>query len=347
MSHKYDPIGKCIYCKRTTVSLSDEHIVPLAFGGDLILPKSSCMDCAERINSQIEQPILRSDWGNFRIKHECPTRNKNKVRPSNVELCKPDGFPMEIPIREYSTIVPLYDFNEARIWSRVPARENDFTMSVLASSNEEVAMQSTRYAEWDQAHRFVAKPYSFARWIAKIGYGYAIAELGDRTFVPIVTNTILGDSEDVFALVGGARSPHTGSLSGTYKLKTSFQIKVLVRRCGMRLVGLLIVRVQLLEPLAIPSYHAVVGIIDYANPQDRQEFERYFVQRAGGNSSRGRSVTLLKRPCEVPRTPCRHTISPSRSLVEALRPNVPGRGKQYRNATLASRRQARLVSSHT
>ena len=134
-------------------------------------------------------------------------------------------------------------------------------------------MQSN-YAEWDQTH-FRAMPHRFARWVAKIGYSYAVAELGSKLFLPIVTDVILGKTEDVFSVVGGSESPHKGVLSGTCDLKTSFQIEVRVKQYGMGLAGLLIVYVQLLEPLAIPSYHVVVGIIDFTNSQHRQEFERY------------------------------------------------------------------------
>src|SRR5271165_2543948 len=56
---KYEPIGRCIYCgaKRYTsndplAKLGDEHIIPLAFGGNLLLPEASCRAC-EKITSRI------------------------------------------------------------------------------------------------------------------------------------------------------------------------------------------------------------------------------------------------------------------------------------------------------
>ncbi len=96
--------------------------------------------------------------------------------------------------------------------------------------------------------------------------------------MPLVTDVILGKSEDVLSIVGGSKSPHKGTLSGTIEVKTSFQIEVRTAQYGMGLVGLLIVHVQLLEPLPIPSYHTVVGIIDFANPKHCEEFEKFRVQ---------------------------------------------------------------------
>ena len=276
MSYKYDPIQRCIYCGTTEGPLGDEHILPLSFGGNLVLPRSSCRECEKTINSQIEGPILQSEWGDFRIRHSFPTRNK-KGRRSTTELHKQDGSKMRVPIHQYSTPVLLYNFGDARILSGSPVRENDFTVSVLASHKDEVAMQ-TKLGEWDRSHSFSIMPYRFARWIGKIGYSYAVAELGHKLFLPIVTDVILGKSEDVFFVVGGSESLYKEDLSGTVEVNTSFRIEVRMKQYGMNLVGLLIVHVQLLEPLAIPSYHAVVGIVDFNNPQHRDEFEKYSVE---------------------------------------------------------------------
>ena len=273
MNHRYAPVKRCIYCGRDDGPLGDEHIVPLAFGGQLILPRSSCRNCEKIINGQIEGPILQSEWGDFRIKHDFPTRNR-QGRRSMSKLRSRDGSTMQIPIGKHSTPVPLYNFRDARILSGRPAREDDFTIAMLASKNDEKAMQ-TKYNQWDRTHAFKAMPIRFARWIAKIGYSYAIAELGGRLFLPLVTDVILGKSEDVLFVVGGSESPHKGTLSGTIELKTGFGIEVRTTQYGMGLVGLLIVNVQLLAPLAIPAYHAVVGIIDFTNPQHCQEFEKF------------------------------------------------------------------------
>lgn len=47
-AHQYPPVDRCIYCGDREVEggLTDEHIVPQSIGGALILPRSSCRECA-------------------------------------------------------------------------------------------------------------------------------------------------------------------------------------------------------------------------------------------------------------------------------------------------------------
>lgn len=59
----YPPLKQCMYCfkKEPDIGkkkLGDEHIIPLALGGNLILKESSCDHCADIINKQIETPHL-------------------------------------------------------------------------------------------------------------------------------------------------------------------------------------------------------------------------------------------------------------------------------------------------
>ena len=42
---KYEPIGRCIYCGKENVPLTDEHIIPLALHGEHLLPKATCIAC--------------------------------------------------------------------------------------------------------------------------------------------------------------------------------------------------------------------------------------------------------------------------------------------------------------
>src|ERR1700730_18119661 len=61
---RYKPVGRCIYCGSLEYStdssrpLAEEHIIPLALGGDRILPEASCRKC-ERITGNFEQMALR------------------------------------------------------------------------------------------------------------------------------------------------------------------------------------------------------------------------------------------------------------------------------------------------
>lgn len=260
--HKYNPIGKCIYCGETnlppgTARFGDEHIIPYAFGGDLILPEASCRKCEHIINKEVETPVLRHEWGNLRATRNFPTRNK-KRRRTHVKLRRRDGSAFRMPIKDYPSPTPLYKFSEARILSGLPygADHLRWTVDMFADHDAEMAAKK-KYPEWDEVHRIKAQPHEFARLIAKIAYGYASAELGVGTFDPIVTDMILGESRDYFYAVGGQWDIEDGITGSDHKMDISLLFKE-----GRLLV---IVDIRLFSQARTPRYHAVVGRIDCKN----------------------------------------------------------------------------------
>lgn len=84
-TYRYRAAGKCIYCG-CTEQLTDEHIVPFALGGNLVLPTASCVACADR-TKKYEQRTLRATLGNVRIRHNFPPAGKRNVQsPSKYQL---------------------------------------------------------------------------------------------------------------------------------------------------------------------------------------------------------------------------------------------------------------------
>src|SRR6266478_5809071 len=81
--------GLCIYCGRTE-ELTDEHVVPFALGGNLILPDASCSEC-NKITSAFEQRVLRGFMQHARVAGHFPTR-RPKERPTTIPIeIKQDG----------------------------------------------------------------------------------------------------------------------------------------------------------------------------------------------------------------------------------------------------------------
>lgn len=202
----------CIYCGAATLPpgvrrFTDEHIIPLALGGNLILREASCTACAKIINQQIETPVLLKEWGYLRIKRNFPSRNKNnkrEKRKTHVKLTRHDGRPLQVGIADYSCPVPLYKFKEARIFSGAPRGDDNFhwSMDILTSHDDEMEMQR-KFPEWNRQHSILSQPYQFARLLAKIAFSYAVAEYGLAGFTPLVVDSILGRSDDYFFTVGG------------------------------------------------------------------------------------------------------------------------------------------------
>ena len=170
-------MGRCIYCGSTEPSsgarrFGDEHVVPLALNGALVLPEASCKSCERVINKEIETQLLTDEWSQFRAKYGLPTR-RPKNRPKTVVLGTLTGGQFHVPVKEYTAPVPLYRFSTARILSGAqPVANSDaWTLNIFVDGDEEVRLQH-RYPHWDRKHIIKPEPYRFARFIAKVAYGF-------------------------------------------------------------------------------------------------------------------------------------------------------------------------------
>ncbi len=275
-THRYAPVGLCIYCGTTDLPpgvrrFGDEHIVPLALNGGLVLPEASCRNCERTINREIENRLLSEEWALFRAKYGLPTR-RPKNRAKTVSLGSRTGGHIKVPATEYTAPVPLYNFDTARILSGVHPIPNShaWTVSVLSDGDEEERLQK-RYPLWNGVHTFRTEPYRFARFIAKISYAYAVAEVGLHCFRPLVRDIILGKSDDYFHFVGSAPQdpPPSGWPPGG---QHHFAITI---RFMQDYIGLVVVDFKLFAEAGTPVYHAVVGEIDAKNPGHFAALEQY------------------------------------------------------------------------
>jgi len=187
-------------------------------------------------------------------------------------LHKHDGTQMRVPVQDYPAPVPMYKFSEARaLMSPQSGKDQGWTVCMLGSHDDEKVMRE-KYPEWNGQHRFIAQPYPFARLLAKIGYGYVVAEYGLGAFTPYVLDIILGRSEDYFYTVGGTWDIHPPIQNGDHitniKLMAVNQIKLQI-----------IVDIRLFSQVSTPSYHVVVGEVDLQNPTHLIAFN---VHKLGG-----------------------------------------------------------------
>lgn len=116
MSHAHTRIasrGLCIYCGRRDIRLTDEHVLPLALGGQHVLSEASCDDCAD-ITKRFEQDVARELWGDARISYNAPTRRR-KSRATHVLLPDPRDpqKKVKIPYSEYPAPLVFYKMRAA------------------------------------------------------------------------------------------------------------------------------------------------------------------------------------------------------------------------------------------
>lgn len=220
MANVYQPVGICIYCgaKGKNGSLSDEHIIPYSLGGEDILPKSSCQNCAD-ITSKIERYCARNLFGQARVKLNIKTR-----RPKERPLTFPIYFEIEgegtkvieIPTSVHISPIYLPFFAPPGILSRQPVSivRPPFCIVAWFAQNAESAESLCLFPTGAKNFSLGRKEFdvfTFERLLAKIAHGVAVATFGLYAFKPFLRDIILGKNINYPYFIG--------SFSGYYPPK--------------------------------------------------------------------------------------------------------------------------------
>jgi hypothetical protein len=252
---RYGPVGRCVYCgegEERVGKLSLEHIFPFSLGGTYELPEASCSTCAGIINSQIETPISGGDWGDLREKFRLPTRGKTSR--THVKVSDHFGRDLLIPLADFPTFAPSYRFGTARLISGSDAEQRR-EIHLLSEEAEKDALCKAKHPGWDGIYSFRAKNDRFARLLAKVAYGFTVAQFGSAWFRETITPIILGQVEDYTTHVGGDLDGYEWS----EELNVAPNFKV--RMIGPDL-GLVVVDIAFVKDDPKSRYHVVVGECD-------------------------------------------------------------------------------------
>jgi hypothetical protein len=176
---------------------------------------------------------------------------------------------MRVSVRDYSAPVPLYKFGMPRIYTGLPRAMDNlrWTMDILTNPNIESELRR-KYPEWNGTHAIKAAPHPFARLLAKIAYGYVVAEWGVNCFDPLVLDIILGRSDDYFYSVGGTWEIPPPIPGGNHITNIN------VEKLGSKKLRIN-VDIRLFSNIAMPAYVVVVGHIDLQNPQHLAAFTKH------------------------------------------------------------------------
>lgn len=246
-----------------SASLSDEHIIPYALGGTLVLPDASCEDCRKITGAIIEQQVLRRMLGDLRAWRKMPSRKRKpakryKPRPMLLEV---DGRRIEhdAPTPESRLdVVALPALQGPSILEGInPLSIKEWPISAIWSN---VAIgksaRDSALKEHPKAKQMLARadfnPALLTKMLAKIGHAFAVAEVGLDGFQPLLPNAIRGIAPWYPGyLVGGDPNPvpkseYTNEV-GLHKSSSS---------TGQ---DYLLARIRLFGDLGAPVYQAVVG----------------------------------------------------------------------------------------
>lgn len=244
--HTFPPVNRCIYCGARDKPLAKEHIIPFALGGNLVLPKASCSDCA-RVTMKFEQTCARTMFGPMRIRMGMQTRNKRE-RPSTIEtiVAKPGGV-----IEKFR--VPAMKFPAMCIGAQLPSPEiltksrSGPGRAVLFSFDGELESFTRNITGNMMVGKLPLQP--LYKLIAKIAHAYAVSQVGVDSFSHFMPDLILGRSTRYRHYIGG---------DADYKVERVARLHTLACR-KIEGTRLLFVTITLFAFAGLPRYHAVVG----------------------------------------------------------------------------------------
>lgn len=249
------PVGKCIYCGDTEGKLSDEHIVPFALNGNLILPKASCKECAN-VTKKIEQVVARDMYGPLRVKKGFQTRRK-KERPKQFHVTvynlEGEGEQVALSVEDYPTLYPAVSLPIPGILTGAPLSEGNPEMKFHVKADEaELVKTISAFKGKNVQVKSMLAWGEFCRLLAKIAHCYLIAIFGEQGYTPFLPDIILGRSSYLSHYVGGVPI-ELGLDTPASDLAIS-----LVKDGGTRYI---VVFIQLLGRGRLPLYQVVSGLV--------------------------------------------------------------------------------------
>ena len=258
---KYPSPDKCIYCGKNE-NLSDEHIIPYALGGNLVLEKSSCSECAA-ITSAFERTCLRTMYGPLRLLYDLPTRRPKK-RPKQLPLkvkFSPEETEHQIVLvdqNKYPFIItfPYFDtpgiVNGNQIHQSGGPKSKRFWIRGASPYYSFHGLMEKLLSEL-RAHEIFpeskAEVPAFCKLIAKIAHSFAVAEIGLSGFEPILEPIIITDQlSNCMHYIGSAGNDEPPQ-------NILHDLKIL----EFKNINAILVKIRLLCKLGTPTYIVAVG----------------------------------------------------------------------------------------
>lgn len=246
-------VGQCIYCHAVDDDLTKEHIIPFGLNGPWTLAEASCKRCAG-VTSGFERAVLKKTFDTVRTALGFPSRKK-KNRPHELPLLIERGGNQEtvyLPVKDYPAAIGMPHLDApAYLDGRSDERLRTIGFTGVQIGGPPVEDVGKRLAAQGISFEAKFEPVgAFARMLAKIAYGCAVASVGcdlSRLEDVYVLPAILGRSDDIGRWVGGASGDQPAAEHDLHDVK--FFISD----------GELRVHVRLFAQFGAPEYVVIVG----------------------------------------------------------------------------------------
>ena len=256
-------VGKCIYCKKSDFELSDEHIIPYGLNGNQVLLDASCSDCS-KITSAFERDILRHTFLLPRKAFRMRSYNKRKDEvPAKLKIGESVKY-IKIPKDDAPIIFALPIFLQPSILDNRPFQPGiqgtgEFQIHEIRGIAKE-KLRKKHGGPSKISFHISYKPTNFARMIAKIAYGFAVAHFGIDDIEDLgILSAIKGETDDIGKWVGCVNDERFAPNTVLHSWKAQIEFSYLIEKPRETLDARLSYKISLFSLFNTPEYTVIVG----------------------------------------------------------------------------------------
>lgn len=243
-------VGRCIYCG--DIPVGEEHIIPEALGGTLVLDTASCRACETDINA-FERNILTTVLYVPRIAMKLRRKRRKRLTPDKVRVpakIRGKEIFVELPISEMPAMFFLVQMTGPDL---LLGRQADQRGPIISGAWVCPVQPHGYRLPGVSGLQSVASPvmdtHHFCRFLAKIAHGFAVHCLGLDGFEPMLQAYIRNGG------VGWDKVGGTPTI--TPKTDNLHELSLAYWPIGNE--TLVVVTIRLFASLGAPSYLVVVG----------------------------------------------------------------------------------------
>ena len=259
----FGPYDRCVYCGSDGGGqpLTDEHVIPAAIGGRIILAKASCGKC-QRATSAFESRCVNTMFAGVRQYYGfTAARGEPHKRRLPVAVHGKERREIRAARGEYPTPFSLPVFFEPTCLSLEPDKEILRDAGICHWMTPEFVPNARSILLREQAHTVQVRQRlpiaDFGRLLAKIAHCFGTAMLGTDGFEPLLVDAIIGGDQSALARYIGCVP--RGAALPVQAVEHRFEIRGIIVYGGLpdKFVAL---EMDLFEGLpAAPRYIAVFG----------------------------------------------------------------------------------------
>ena len=249
--------GECIYCGEKGQPLTKEHIIPYSLNGEWVFEKASCAACA-KITSGFERTVLKGLFRYFRAALNLKTRHRHPTTFPLAITRNGKTETIDLSPTDYGAVLMLHDLP---LPTHLGGPSQKPGVTITGQTTIRVgglpAAEIKKTYEASEIHfTLTYTPGDFARFLAKMAYGFAAAraidkggqaELARLRSCSYVLPAILGRDENLGMWIGATEPEEVPTLQEAIAVSL------------VEIEGDVVAKIRLSGHIKAPTYLVVVG----------------------------------------------------------------------------------------